>query len=46
MTVVSVSFLSEVFLFFHVEENGILVENTYSYLRLLPNLDLSLPTLA
>ena len=36
------SFLSEMFLFFHVDDNGILVEYAYSFLRLiftLPNLD-------
>ena len=35
-------FLAEKFLFFHVEDNGILVEYAYSFLRLiltLPNLD-------
>ena len=31
--VVSVSFLSQMFLFFHVEDNGILVEYAYSFLR-------------
>ena len=44
VTVVSLSFfcLSEIFLFFRVEDNGIFVEYAYSFLRLifkLPNLD-------
>ena len=35
--VISVSFSSEMFLFFHVEDSGILVEYAYSFLRLIFN---------
>ena len=35
--IVSVSFSSEMFIFFDVEDNGILIEYAYSFLRLIFN---------